>query len=97
MPRVHGTQLFSADFPELLQTKLSPLAWEGGISSLLYATPPPPSRFGPKAPMGGVWEGRWGERGGGRAGSLYATPPSPPPPPRVLKDSGAGSATNKCL
>ena len=23
--------------------------------------------------------------------------PSPPPPPRVLKDSGAGLATNKCL
>ena len=40
-------------------------------------------------------------RGGGRARSLYATPPSPPPPPiplpQVLKDSGAGSATNKCL
>ena len=34
---------------------------------------------------------------GGRARSLYATPPCPPPPPpRVLKDSGAGSATNKC-
>ena len=30
--------------------------------------------------------------GGGRAGSLYATPP----PPRALKDSGAGSAPNKC-
>ena len=24
-------------------------------------------------------------------------PPPAPPPPRVLKDSGAGSATNKCL
>ena len=24
-------------------------------------------------------------------------PPPSPPPPRVLKDSGAGSATNKCL
>ena len=31
--------------------------------------------------------GAWG---GGRAQSLYATPPSPPPP-RVLKDSGAGA------
>ena len=30
-------------------------------------------------------------QGGSRARSLYATPP-----PRVLKDSGAGSATNKC-
>ena len=41
-------------------------------------------------------------RGGGRARSLYATPPPARPPPfpplpRVLKDSGAGSATNKCL
>ena len=36
-----------------------------------------------------------GGGGGGRAGSLYATPP-PPPSPRVLKDSGAGSAPNKC-
>ena len=36
----------------------------------------------------------WVPRGGGRARSLYATPPQPP---RVLKDSGAGSATNKCL
>ena len=36
-------------------------------------------------------------QGGGRAGSLYATPPQPPPPPPgVLKDSGAGSAPNKC-
>ena len=32
---------------------------------------------------------------GGRAGSLYAPPP-PAPRPRVLKDSGAGLATNKC-
>ena len=37
-----------------------------------------------------------GGGGGGRTRSLYATPPQPPPPP-VLKDSGAGSATNKCL
>ena len=31
-----------------------------------------------------------GSRGGGRARSLYATPPSPPPP-RVLTDSGLGT------
>ena len=29
--------------------------------------------------------------GGGRARSLYATLPSPPPPPRVLRDSGLGA------
>ena len=29
--------------------------------------------------------------GGGQARSLYATPPSPPPAPRLLKDSGAGA------
>ena len=33
--------------------------------------------------------------GGGRDGSLYATPQPPPPPD--LKDSGARSAPNKCL
>ena len=32
-----------------------------------------------------------GGGGGGRARSLYATPPPP-----VLKDSGAGSANDKC-
>ena len=36
---------------------------------------------------------------GGRPGPvLVCDPPQPPPPPSgVLKDSGAGSATNKCL
>ena len=35
---------------------------------------------------------------GGVAGpSPCMRPPPDPPPPRVLKDAGAGSATNKCL
>ena len=39
-----------------------------------------------------------GTRGGGgsRARFLCATPLAAPPPPRVSKDSGAGSALNKC-
>ena len=41
---------------------------------------------------------RWVTRGdpdrGGRPGPVLVC--APPPPPRVLKDSGAGSATNKC-
>ena len=61
--------------------------------------PLPQSCRGPRALSGFSWTARTLHHGGGgRAGSLYATPPSPPPPPhRVLKDSGAGSATNKCL
>ena len=35
--------------------------------------------------------------GGGRAGSLYATPPPAPPPPKVLKDSwGVGRIRTGC-
>ena len=42
----------------------------------------------PQAPGGGA----------ARPGPCMRPPPSPPPPPpRVLKHSGAGSATNKCL
>ena len=35
---------------------------------------------------------------GGRPGRVLVCdpPPAPPPSPRVLKDSGAGSAPNKC-
>ena len=48
---------------------------------------------------GSVFASNCYHRGGSRARSLYAAPPQPPPPPppRVLKHSGAGSATNKCL
>ena len=44
--------------------------------------PTDPVPFRPTAPE---------TRGVGRARSLYATPLSPPPPPRVLKDSGVGA------
>ena len=42
----------------------------------------------------GVQEGTMpvtGRGGGGRPWSLYATPPSPPLPPQVLRDSGVGA------
>ena len=86
--------------------------WEGGVAEALFADAPeavpasPPtcpfhptflSRSAPASDLAVIEvRGQCMHRGPALPGPCMRPPPAPPPP-RVLNDSGAGSATNKGL